>query len=99
MKKQILLSGLIFISALIYSQTSVDSLVQLGIQCHDNGQYDKAIAYYQTALEIEPNSALINSEIAMTYMYAKEYEKSIKHADKVIELDDKYQVQAYLTKG
>jgi len=99
MKKQILILGLILISTLIYSQTKVDSLVQIGIQHHDNGQYDKAIETYKTALDIEPNSALINYEIAMTYMYAKDYKNSVKHSDKVIEINDKFLLQAYITKG
>lgn len=99
MKKQVLIIGLVLISTLIYSQINVDSLVQKGIQCHDNGQFDKAIETYKTALEIEPNSPLINYEIAMTYMYAKDYINSIKHSDKVIDLNDKYILPAYITKG
>jgi tetratricopeptide (TPR) repeat protein len=99
MKKQILILGLILISTLIYSQTDIDSLVQIGIKYHDNGQYDKAIETYKTALEIEPNSALINYEIAMTYMYAKDYKNAVKHSDKVIETNDKFLLQAYITKG
>jgi hypothetical protein len=106
MKKQILIVGLVLISTLIYSQKNVDSLVQIGIQYHDNGQFDRAIKTYKMALEIEPNSSLINYEIAMTYMYAKDYKNSIKHSDKVIELNDKvielndkYLLQAYIAKG
>lgn len=99
MKKQVLIIGLVLISTLIYSQINVDSLVQKGIQYHDNGQFDKAIETYKTALEIEPNSPMINYEIAMTYMYAKDYINSIKHSDKVIDLNDKYILPAYITKG
>ncbi|MCB9015755.1 MAG: tetratricopeptide repeat protein [Lentimicrobiaceae bacterium] len=99
MKKQILIFGLFLIPTLIYSQINIDSLIQTGIQYHENGQFDKAIEAYKTALEIEPNSPLINYEIAMTYMYAKDYKNSIIHCDKVIELNDKYLLQAYITKG
>ncbi len=99
MKKQILILGLVLISTVTYSQVNVDSLVQVGIQYHDNGQFDQAIETYKIALEIEPNSTMINYEIAMTYMYAKDYKNSIKHSDKVIELNDKYVLQAYITKG
>jgi len=99
MKKEKLILGLLLIPTLIYCQAGVDSLVQIGIYYHDNGEYDKAIETYKKALEIEPNSALVNYEIAMTYMYANAYENSIKHSDKVIELNDKYLLQAYITKG
>lgn len=99
MKKQTLILGLIFISTLIYSQENIDSLVQAGIQYHDNGEYEKAIQCYQRALDIAPNSPLVNYEMALTCMYAKDYENSIKHSDKVIELNDKLVLEAYITKG
>lgn len=99
MKRQVLVLGLFLISSLIYSQSTVDSLVQIGIQYHDEGQFDKAIESYKTALNIEPNSALINYEISLTYMYMGDYENSILHSDKVIEQNDMYLLQAYITKG
>ena len=99
MKKQILIFGLVLIFSLTYAQTSVDSLVQVGIQFHDNGQYDKAIETYKAALKIEPNSPLVNYEIALSYMHAKDYQNALKHSDKVIKLNDKFLLQAYLTKG
>ncbi|TLX74570.1 tetratricopeptide repeat protein [Labilibacter sediminis] len=99
MRKQFLILVFFIFSTLVYSQTKVDSLVSVGIKYHDAGEYDKAIDAYKSALEIEPNSALVNAEISLTYMYAKDYKKSIKHCDKVIDLDDKYLLQAYNTKG
>jgi tetratricopeptide (TPR) repeat protein len=99
MKKQILFFGLLLFSTLIYSQKEVDSLVQIGVKYHDNNQYDKAIETYKAALNINPNSAQANDEIAMTYMYAKDYKNSIKYCDIVIKLNDKYVLSAYITKG
>ncbi|MFA7082674.1 MAG: tetratricopeptide repeat protein [Bacteroidales bacterium] len=99
MKKQILIIGLLLFSTLIYSQNKVDSLVNIGIEYHDKGKYDKAIETYKSALKINPNSALANYEIAMTYMYAKDYKNAIKHSDKVIKLNDKYLLPAYITKA
>lgn len=99
MKKQILILWLVLISTMVYSQLNVDSLVQVGIRYHDDGQYNKAIEAYKTALEIEPNSPLVNYEIAMTYMSVNDYDNSIKHSDKVIELNDKYLLQTYILKG
>ncbi len=99
MKKHFLIFGLLLISTFLYSQISVDSLVEVGIQYHDNGEFIQAIETYKTALEIEPNSPLVNYEIALTYMYSGDYQNAIKHSDKVIKKNDKYLLQAYLVKG
>lgn len=82
-----------------WGQDAVDSLVRVGIEHHDNGQYEKAITTYKAALELAPNSSRVNYELAMTYMYVKAYKKSIKYCDKVLKADDNYQLQAYTTKG
>lgn len=99
MKKHFLIFGLLLLSTFLYSQISVDSLVEVGIQYHDNGEFVQAIETYKTALEIEPNSPLVNYEIALTYMYTGDYQNAIKHSDKVIKRNDKYLLQAYLVKG
>lgn len=99
MKKYFLIFGLLLLSTFLYSQISVDSLVEVGIQYHDNGEFVQAIETYKTALEIEPNSPLVNYEIALTYMYSGDYQNAIKHSDKVIKRNDKYLLQAYLVKG
>lgn len=99
MKTQILVAGLLFFPIFCYSQPSVDSLVQVGINYHDSGQYESAIKTYKSALDIEPNSALVNYELAFTYMTSKNYEKCIKHSDKVIKLDQDYLLPSYITKG
>ncbi|HXK74318.1 MAG TPA: tetratricopeptide repeat protein [Bacteroidales bacterium] len=99
MKKHFLIFGLLLLSTFLYSQISVDSLVEVGIQYHDNGEFVQAIETYKTALEIEPNSPLVNYEIALTYMYSGDYQNAIKHSDKVIKRNDKYLLQAYLVKG
>ena len=99
MKKHFLIFGLLLLSTFLYSQISVDSLVEVGIQYHDNGEFIQAIETYKTALEIEPNSPLVNYEIALTYMYSGDYQNAIKHSDKVIKRNDKYLLQAYLVKG
>ncbi|HQA86502.1 MAG TPA: tetratricopeptide repeat protein [Bacteroidales bacterium] len=99
MKKYFLIFGLLLLSTFLYSQISVDSLVEVGIQYHDNGEFIQAIETYKTALDIEPNSPLVNYEIALTYMYSGDYQNAIKHSDKVIKRNDKYLLQAYLVKG
>lgn len=99
MKKQILTFVMVIISSMLFAQSSTDSLVRAGINYHDDGQYDEAIKMYKKALELEPNSPLIHYEISMTYMYSKDFEKSIKHSDEVIRINDKYLLEAYITKG
>lgn len=99
MKKQILIFVLMLVTTLVFSQTKVDSLVQIGIHYHDNQEYDKAIETYKTALIIEPNSALVNYEIALSFMYAKDYKNALIHSDIVIDLNDKFILEAYITKG
>ena len=99
MKNTLLITGLILLSTLSAAQSDIDSLVREGIKFHDQQQYDQALNVYQKALEMNPQSPLVNYEMAMTYMYAGNYKKSIQHADQVISLDDKYLLQAYMAKG
>lgn len=81
------------------AQSSIDSLVSIGIQYHDNGAYNLAAEKYKEALEIDPNSQLVNYELSMTYIYMQEYEKAIEHSDIVLEQKDQYMLEAYMTKG
>lgn len=88
-----------FLSAPIYSQDKAEEFVKEGITLHDNGEYDKAIKEYEKALKIEPNSPLVNYEIALTYFSKNEYLKSVQYSDRVIEINDDLLIEAYLTKG
>jgi tetratricopeptide (TPR) repeat protein len=99
MKKFSSILGLFLFTTSLFGQTKIDSLIQQGVYLHDAGQYDKAIEIYKQALAIDPNSDIANYEISFSYMSAKDYENSIKHSNKVIELNKDYVLQAYLTKG
>lgn len=99
MKKLYLLIGFVLFPCFLSGQTNIDSLIKQGVYYHDAGEYDKAIDLYKQALNIDPNSDAANYEIAMTYMYAKDYENSIKYSDKVIELNKNNVLSAYITKG
>jgi tetratricopeptide (TPR) repeat protein len=96
MQKSILILGFLILTNLIVGQTSVDSLVQQGVQYHDNGEYQKAIDVYKKALEIEPNSSLVNYEISYTYMLMKDYDNALKHSNIVIENNDQNQLGGYI---
>ncbi|MDC8006123.1 tetratricopeptide repeat protein [Aureisphaera galaxeae] len=90
--------SLLFISTTALAQT-IEDFVKEGIQYHDGGEFDKAIATYQKALEIDPNSALVHYELALSYFSKADYEKVIEHSDNVLEQNGDYMIQAYLTKG
>lgn len=99
MNKLIFISCLTLLTQISFAQTRVDSLVQSGIAHHDKGEFTTAIDLYNKALELEPNSSMVHYEIALSYMELKEYEKSISYADKVIAMNDKHLVPAYVVKG
>lgn len=82
-----------------FGQDKIDSLVQVGIQYHDKGEYAKAIQVYNEALKIDPKSTLVNYELSMTYMYSGDNEKAIKHSDVVIKQKKDLLLPAYITKG
>ncbi len=92
---------LIFLPFLSFSQKAktLDSLISLGVKCYDQQKYELAIAQYQKALKIEPNSALANYELALTYTAVKEFEKAIKSSEAVIDLNKENVLAAYLIKG
>jgi tetratricopeptide (TPR) repeat protein len=83
----------------LYGQNVLENLVKIGIDFHEKGEYQSAIEIYQKALVVDPNSALANYEIAMTYMHTRDYESCVKHSDQVINLDGEYVLPAYVTKA
>ncbi len=97
--KNLLLILSFLISSIAVAQKTIEDYVKQGIEYHDAGKYEMAIEVYQQALLQEENSVLVIYEMAMTYMYMKQYENALKHASTVINLDDKYLMQAYVAKG
>ncbi|MDR2969053.1 MAG: tetratricopeptide repeat protein [Tannerellaceae bacterium] len=78
---------------------AVDSLVQLGIERHDTGEYEKAIALYRQALAIDPDSEITLYEIAVSLAQTGAFYEAIEYCDKLIDRGDKYAILAYNTKG
>lgn len=97
--KSYLVALCIFMSIPCFGQDKIDSLVQIGIEYHDNGEYKKAIEIYQEALKIDPKSALVNYEIAYSYMNLEDYENAIKYSDVVINQKKEHLLPAYVMKG
>ena len=94
-------TALIFLlfTTICFSQSEVNDLIQQGIEYHDAGQYDSAIATYKKALEIEPQSTMIYYELAFSYFKKGDYDKAIEHSDFVIDKNASHLLEAYLTKG
>ncbi|MDR2144777.1 MAG: tetratricopeptide repeat protein [Treponema sp.] len=64
----------------------VDELMRAGIEYHDEGDYDKAIEYYEKALKLAPDTPGIYYELAFSYLYKGNPEEALKHSQKGIDL-------------
>lgn len=90
----------ILIICKVYGQGSdLQNLVDQGVHLHDKGDYKGAIEKYKKALEINSKSDLANYEISSSYFALEQYEKAIKHSNKVISEKSNYVDQAYILKG
>jgi len=99
MKNSITTVILLLSFTFLQAQSTVKEYVQEGIEYHDDGQYAKAIKSYKKALEIEPNSPMVNYEISLSYFSNGDYENAIKYADVVLKQKSDYKTHAYITKG
>jgi tetratricopeptide (TPR) repeat protein len=59
---------------------AVKKLVDQGVQFHEQGQYDEAIAKYKEAEKKDPKSALVKYEMAFTYHAKRDLDKSLTYA-------------------
>lgn len=87
------------LTVVVQAQQTVEEYVRTGIEQHDAGEYEQAIASYKKALELDSKSLLAHYEIAMTYLYAQQYDLCLKHADVVLKQKGEHQMSAYVTKG
>ncbi len=91
---------LVFFTIVAQGQSDeVSTLVLDGIDLHDSGKYDEALALYRKALEIEPNSSMVMYEMALSYMSLDNYDEAIKLCKKVIKMDDGNLLEAYIAYG
>lgn len=92
-----------FVFALIlsfsYAQPNTGAILLEGINYHNAGDYDRALAIYKKALSIDQKSPRIHYEMSLTYFSKKQYKNVILHTDKVLELNTEHVLAAYLTKG
>ena len=94
-----LIITLFLVSIQVNAQSKVKAYVDDGIKHHDRGEYKKAIASYKKGLEIDPNSTLINYEIAFSYMQLEKYTEALKHADWVLQQNKGDMIGAYMLKA
>ena len=65
---------------------AVKNLVDQGVQFHEQGQYDEALAKYKEAEKKDPKSALVKYEMAFTYHAKRDLDKSLHYAKAAIKL-------------
>jgi tetratricopeptide (TPR) repeat protein len=58
----------------------VKKLVDQGVQFHEQGQFDEAIAKYKAAEKKDPKNALVKYEMAFTYHAKHDLEKALTYA-------------------
>ena len=69
------------------------------------GRFDESFAEYNQALELDPLSLAISTDLGLAYYYARQYDRAIEHLKKLIELDPnyvrthEYLARVYLEKG
>lgn len=94
-----LILGLFLTVNLFGQDDQVKELIVQGIELHDQGNYNDAIAKYRMALQIDNNSAIANYELSYTYMVTEKYGEAIKYSRKVIEQNSANLEQAYVVLG
>jgi TolB-like protein/Tfp pilus assembly protein PilF len=51
------------------------------------GRFDESLAEFARAVELDPVSPAIASDLGLAYVYARQYEKAIEHLKKISEVD------------
>ncbi|HSC11737.1 MAG TPA: tetratricopeptide repeat protein [Rhodanobacteraceae bacterium] len=60
------------------------------------GQVDREIAGMKRALELDPLSLIINSNLGQAYVYARRFDDAIAQLRKTVEMDDAFYLAHYL---
>lgn len=100
MKQFFVLALCLLVASNLSAQANkIEELVIEGVQHHDQGRYDEAIAKYKAALKLDKNSTLANYELAFSYFASKQYDDAIKYCNKVIKQKKDNQHEAYVVLG
>jgi tetratricopeptide (TPR) repeat protein len=55
------------------AQTDAENLIKQGVALYDSGKFEEAIAKYKQSYAIDSNSAVLFSEMSMTYLQLQDY--------------------------
>ena len=86
-------------SPLWAQQEQIDTLVAQGVKHHDQGEYQQALEVFQQALNLDPKSAQVKYEMALTYLELEDYQTAEKLSKKVAETKNEHRLSGYLTYG
>jgi tetratricopeptide (TPR) repeat protein len=95
MKKSIALIFVLVTSASLFAAPkdadskadAVKKLVDQGVQFHEQGQFDEAIAKYKQAEKKDPKNALVKYEMAFTYHAKRDLDKALTYAKAATKLN------------
>jgi len=79
-------------------ETDSDVLLNQGVVLLEEGQYDRAIAYFNKAIEINPKYAVAYLNRGSAYDGKGQYDKAISDFNKAIEINPRFAV-AYFNRG
>lgn len=83
-----------------FAQDSViHEIMKRGIEYHEQGKYDLALVEYNKAKELDPKNAFVNYEMAYTYYFLNDLEKSIKLAEVAAQESSESGLQAVILLG
>lgn len=85
------------IGRIVFNPKDVGAYLEIGLLYYRDRQYDKAICYFDEAIELDPTAYLLTLR-GGAYFQAGHYTKAIVCFDEAIELDPQYPV-AYLGRG
>jgi tetratricopeptide (TPR) repeat protein len=54
------------------------------------GRFDEAVVEAKRALELDPLALSLNAHMAMTYYFAREYDKAIEHGSRTVDMDPSF---------
>jgi tetratricopeptide (TPR) repeat protein len=72
-----------------------ERIIKEGIRLHDDKKYDQAIELYLDVLEENPDCALALYELALSYYYKKDYEKTLETAYKLVQFEGNEGILGY----
>ena len=100
MRKFVFTFLVFFVSTKLCAQDSlVQAIMARGIELHDQGQYNDAIAEYEKALALKPKDGFINYELALSYYYQEDFGKTIAYASIAAEEESEHGLQAVILLG